>query len=101
MPEASVFVLLLGVQFDDVGFVDFVFVRKFISLRESGQSSCPVVEALFDVWKIEGLQFLEGLLEHFVSSVSFAEGDNLAGTYRIGRDINSLPSTLISPWVTI
>lgn len=65
--------VLFGVQFDDVGFVDFVFVRKFISLRESGQSSCPVVEALFDVWKIEGLQFLEGLLEHFVSSVSFAE----------------------------
>ena len=53
---------LLGVQFDDVGFVDFVLVGEFVSLGETGEGCSPVVEGLFDVWKIEGLQFLEGLL---------------------------------------
>ena len=39
---------LLGVQFDDVGFVDFVLVGEFVSLGETGEGCGPVVEGLFD-----------------------------------------------------
>lgn len=38
--------VLFGVQFDDVGFVDFVFVGEFVSLGETGQGCGPVVEGL-------------------------------------------------------
>ena len=69
---------LLGVQFDDVGFVDFVLVWEFVSLWETNQGSGPVIERFFDVWKIESLSFLEGLFEHFVGSVSFTQGNDLA-----------------------
>ena len=81
---------LLGVQFDDVGFVDFVLVWEFVSLRETNQGSSPVVERFFDVWKIEGLSFLEGLFEHFVGSVSFTQGNDLASAQRVGRNVYSL-----------
>lgn len=81
---------LLGVQFDDVGFVDFVLVWEFVSLRETNQGSSPVIERFFDVWKIEGLSFLEGLFEHFVGSVSFTQGNDLASAQRVGWNVYSL-----------
>ena len=48
------------------------------------------VQSLFNVREVEGLQFLEGLLEHVVRAVFFAEGDDLARAYRIGRDVYAL-----------
>ena len=81
---------LLGVQFDDKSFVNFILVWKFFTKRHTGQGCRPVVEALFNVWQIECLQFLEGLLEHFVCTVAFTQGDNLASLYRVGRDIYAL-----------
>ena len=39
---------LLGVQFDDVGFVDFVLVGEFVSLGETGEGCSPVVDMFPD-----------------------------------------------------
>lgn len=85
----STIMSLLGVQFDDVRFVDFVFVRKFFAERHPDERCGPVVEGFFDVRKIESFEFLEALFEHFVRTIRFAEGNDLAGFYRIGRNIDA------------
>ena len=90
LPQLFCGPLLLGVQFDDVGFVDFVFVREFISLRESGQGCSPVIEGFFDIREIEGFHFLERLFEHFIGSVSILQGNHLACANRVRWNIYSL-----------
>ena len=40
--------------------------------------------------RFEGLQFLEGLFEHFIGSVGFLQGNNLSRTNGVGRNVYSL-----------
>ncbi|KWZ78816.1 hypothetical protein HMPREF3224_02399 [Anaerococcus hydrogenalis] len=80
---------LLVVQLDDKRFVNVVRERQFFTQRETGVSGFPFVEVLFNIGQLEGTNFLEAGLEHFIGTLIFFQRDDLTRGYTVRRDVNA------------